>query len=97
MIDGMESYIGKKLKAEYIEKYKDKKYIVTRPDYYSTNMHINMTISFDSNYCISDIDGDKCYSYDRGMYNRSSAIYDRNFTKRDVAFLRKFIKEITEQ
>ena len=96
MIEGMEKYVGRKLKDEYVEEYKDSSYIVTRPDYYSTNMHINMTIYFDENYCISDFDGDKCYSYDRGMYNRSSATYSRNFTKRDIAYLRSFVREITE-
>ena len=103
MIEGMQEFIGKKLSPSYVESNKESldlfDYILTRPDHYmSDNTHINMIIRFDKNndYTITGIDGDKCYSYYRGMYNRSSQVYDRPFSKRDLAYLKRFLLSITE-
>ena len=101
MIEGMEAFIGRKLKEEYIDDrgafIRDNGYIVTRPDFYSGNVHINMFIHFDKDFRISDIDGNKCYSYNRGLYNRSSSVTPREFSKRDLAYLRRYIREITDE
>ena len=101
MIEGMEKFVGLKLKESAI-KYKQKKlngegyYIITRPYFYSDAIHINMYIHFDDNRIITGFSGDKCYSVYRGLYNRSGNVYDREFTKRDIQFLRKFVRENTE-
>ena len=101
MIKGMEAYIGMKLKESAV---KWKQHcssggycIITRPDFYSDFMHINMWIYFDENRVITGFAGDKCYSVYRGMYNRSSKVYDREFSKKDIQYLKKFIRENTEE
>ena len=101
MIEGMEGFVGRKLKESAIQfkqksLHSDGYYIITRPDFYSDSIHINMYIHFDENRIITDFSGDKCYSVYRGMYNRSGNVYDREFTKRDMQFLRKFVRENTE-
>lgn len=103
MMEGMEEFIGKKLSPWYVRSHKEDLdsfgYILTRPDHYtSDNIHINMTIRFDKNndYTITAVHGDKCYSYYRGMYNRSSPVKDRPFSKRDIAYLQRFLRRITE-
>ena len=100
MIEGMEKYVGKKLKGCAIEHKLPCQgggyYIITRPYFYSDSMHINMYIYFDENGIITGFDGDKCYSVYRGMYNRSANVYDREFTKRDIQYLRGFVKQNTE-
>ena len=99
MIDGTEEFIGRRLKDEVIKEKKDyfipNGYILTRPDFYNGNTHINMYIRIDENYTISSIDGDKCYSVYRGLYNRSGSVRPGKFTKRDIAYLRRYLKEIT--
>lgn len=101
MIEGMEKYVGLKLKESVI-KYKlgsgNEKgyYIITRPDFYSDSIHINMYIHFNEDRVITDFNGDKCYSVYRGMYDRSAAVYDREFTKRDIQFLRSFVRDNVE-
>ena len=102
MIEGMESFIGLKLNAQAIEDYGEQlnsyqNYILTRPDDCGENIHINMYIFVDENYVITDVDGNKCYSYYRGMYNRSSSVYMRPFSKRDLAYLKRFLKKITKK
>lgn len=101
MIEGMETFVGKKLKESAVTKKQrrsDGAYtIVTRPDFYSDAVHINMFICFDDDRVITDFFGDKCYSICRGLYNRHSNVYERRFTKRDIQFLRKFVKENTEE
>ncbi len=102
MIEGMDKFIGLKLKESAVQ-YKqtvsggDGYYIITRPHFYSDAIHINMYIFFDKNRIITGFDGDKCYSVYRGMYSRSANVYDREFTKRDIQFLRKFVRENTEK
>ena len=100
MIDGMEAFVGRKLKESSVQWKQPCQnggyYIITRPDFYSDSIHINMYIYFDENRIITDFDGDKCYSVYRGMYNRSANVYDREFTKRDIQYLRKFVRENTE-
>lgn len=101
MIEGMDEFVGRRLKESAVQ-HKQKVtngedyYIITRPYFYSDSMHINMYIFFDENRFITGFDGDKCYSVYRGMYNRSSNVYDRDFTKRDIQYLRRFVKENTE-
>ena len=101
MINGMEKFVGLTLKESAVQ-FRQKVmngenyYIVTRPYFYSDSMHINMYIYFDENRVITDFCGDKCYSVYRGMYNRSSAVYDREFTKRDIQYLRGFVRNNTE-
>ena len=100
MIEGMESYLGRKLKPEYIEKYMSHiihgcGYIVTRPDNCGPMTHINMNTHFDSNFRIVDFSGSKCYSHYSGLYNRSAKIRTGHFTAKDIAYWRRFIKEIT--
>ena len=99
MIEGMESLVGRKLKPEYIEKYKTfihgNGHIVTRPDHCGPMTHINMYIHFDENYRIVDFSGDKCYSHYSGLYNRSAQVRDGHFTAKDFAYWRRFVKEIT--
>ena len=101
MIDGMEDYVGRKLKESVVQWKQPCSgggfYIVTRPDFYSDSMHINMMIYFDENRIITGFSGDKCYSVYRGMYNRSGNVYDREFTKRDIQYLRRFVRENTEE
>ena len=100
MIKGMEPFVGMKLVGSVIQRrlttQKGKYYIVTRPDFYSAAIHINMYIYFDSDGYITDFDGDKCYSVCRGLYNRHANVYEREFTKRDIQYLRRFIKDNTE-
>lgn len=100
MIDGMEAYVGRRLKPEVAERYRmlisGQGYFTTRPDFYSSSIHINMNIHVNAEGIITDFTGDKCYSVYRGMYNRSSAVHDRSFTKRDLAYLRKYVKEISD-
>ncbi len=47
-MEGMEDLVGRKLKPKFAEKRKDiissQHYLVTRPDFYSDSMHINMRI-----------------------------------------------------
>ena len=50
-------------------------------------------IHFDGNRIIAGFSGDKCYSVYRGMYNCSGNVYDRDFTNRDIQYLRKFLKD----
>ena len=101
MIDGMESFVGRKLTESALKQKLpcskgEEYYIITRPDCYSDAIHINMYIFFNEDGVITDFDGDKCYSVCRGMYNRHSNVYDREFTRRDIQFLRKFVRENTE-
>ncbi len=97
MIEGMENYIGKRLKSEYIEVYKDQieqeGSIMIKPDHYrSPNVCILMIISIDREYRISGFQGIKNYCYDRGMDSR---LFDRPFSKKDITYLRKFVEIIT--
>lgn len=99
MIEGMEEFVGKRIKKESIEALKGSDessgYIRTCPDFIGPNTHINMFVYY-KDYVITRVDGDKCFSVYRGMYNRSSAVYDRPFTKRELAYFRRFLKTITE-
>lgn len=101
MIEGMEEFVGKKLKESAIERRiasgEDHYYIITRPGFYSDSMHINMYIYFDQDGVITGFAGDKCYSVYRGMYNRSANVYEREFTKRDIQYLKSFVRENTEK
>ncbi len=101
MIEGMESFVGRKLTGTVLERRLPCSngsgyYIITRPDYYSDAIHINLYVYFNEDGVITDFDGDKCYSVCRGFYSRHSNVYDREFTKRDIQFLRRFVKENTE-
>lgn len=101
MIEGMEQFVGKVLKESAVQRKLPGKngeyYIITRPYFYSDAIHINMYIHFDENRVITGFSGDKCYSVYRGMYNRSGNVYDRDFTKRDIQYLRKFVRENSEK
>ena len=98
-IAGFEEYYGRTLKPEYRGEEgsaKNGKVIITRPDHYeSGNIHINMYVRFDSDYKLIDVRGGKCYSRVTGMWNRSGPAKDRAWSKKDIAYLRKFIKKIT--
>lgn len=100
MIEGMEAFGGLKLNESVLKRRmphsKDEYYIITRPDLYSDAIHINMYVFFSEDGIITDFDGDKCYSISRGLNNRHSNVYDRTFTRRDIQFLRRFVKENTE-
>lgn len=100
MIEGMEKYIGLKLSDEFLLNHKKSidtlGYYLTRPDFYNGNTHINMFIRIDKDYRISGFDGNKCYSYSSSLYNRSAPVRKGAFTARDIAFLRKEVKRITE-
>lgn len=100
MINGMESFVGYKLNKSVCEWKQPCStggyYIVTRPDFYSSSMHINMRIYFDEDRVITGFTGDKCYSVYRGMYNRSGKVSQREFTKKDIQYLQKFIKDNSE-
>ncbi len=99
-IEGTEELIGRKLKDDVIEKSRNlldsAHYFVTRPDFYSDNMHINMNVYVSDDYRITEITGNKCQSYYSGLYNRSAKVHDRAFTKKDISWLKKYIKSITE-
>ena len=101
MIEGMESFVGRKLKESAIkwkERCSNGEYsILTRPDFYSSAIHINMFIIFNEDRIITDFEGDKCYSVCRGLYNRHANVYERSFTKRDIQYLRRFVRENTEE
>jgi hypothetical protein len=101
MIDGMEAFVGRKLNESILEQRmphsKDEYYIITRPDFYSDAIHINMYVFFNEDGIITDFDGDKCYSICRGLYNRHSNVYDREFTRRDIQYLRRFVRENTAE
>lgn len=56
-----------------------------------------MRIYFNEDRIITGFSGDKCYSVYRGMYNRSGNVYEREFTKRDILYLRRFVRENTEE
>lgn len=96
-VAGIGEYIGKKLIPEYQEKYSFYRgqYFVTRPDNIGPSTHINMCIHIDRDFVITMIDGDKCYSQSRGLYNRSATVRDGHFTAKDLAYLKKFLKAIT--
>ena len=51
MIDGMENYVGKKLKESFVQMKQPGRngeyYIITRPHFYSDAIHINMYIHFE--------------------------------------------------
>ena len=98
--EALNDLIGKRLNQEAMEKYKDclrTGYIITRPDHYTGNStHINMYICVNEEGRIERFNGDKCYGYYSGMYNRSHNTYDRPFTKKDIAYLKKYVKKITE-
>ena len=100
MIEGMEAFIGKKLKpaaiAGKIASGKDQYYIITRPGFYSDSIHINMYIYFDQDGVITGFAGDKCYSVYRGMYNRSASVHVREVSKRDIQYLRSLVRRNTE-
>lgn len=100
MIEGMEAYVGKQLKESAVEWKQPCRtvgyYIITRPDFYSASMNINMWIYFDENRVITGFAGDKCFSVYRGMYNRSQKVYDRDFSKRDIQYLKRIVRENTE-
>lgn len=100
MIEGMETFVGKRLKESAVIRKQSRPgggyTILTRPDYYSGSIHINMFICFDDDRVITDFFGDKCFSIYRGLYNRRSNVYERRFTRRDIQFLRKFVRENTE-
>lgn len=98
MIDGMETFVGRKLNDSVIKRRLPCSkgggyYIITRPDFYSDAIHINMYVFFNEDGVITDFDGDKCYCICRGIYNRHSNVYDREFTRRDIQFFRRFVKE----
>ena len=103
MIAGMEKFVGRKLTETVVQQrgIKDSggkgNYIITRPDFYRSSIHINMYIYFDEERRIIDFDGDKCFSVCRGLYNRSAAVHDREFTKRDIQYLRRYVKENSEE
>ena len=101
MINGMETFVGRKLKESAAQWKQPGRnggyYIITRPHFYSDAIHINMYIHFDENRMITDFSGDKCYSVSRGLYSRSGKVHDREFTKRDIQYLRKFVNENTEE
>lgn len=100
MIDGMEAYVGRKLKPEIAEQYSmlisGQGYFTTRPDFYSSNIQINMNIHVNSEGIITDFTGIKCYSVCRGLYNRSSTVHPRSFSARDLAYLRKYVRSISD-
>ncbi len=100
MIEGMEAYVGFKLKPEAIERWgqmiRAEHKICTRPDFYSGRTHINMFIYFDDDYRITDFSGTKGYGPTTSIYNRSGSYSSGDFTKRDIAYLRRFVKENTE-
>ena len=102
MLPGLEQCIGLKIRDEVIEEWghPSKAYageLYTRPDYYeSGNIHINMRVSYDDEHRVCDVDGDKCYSYCGGMWNRSHKVFPREFSKKDIAYLKRYIKTITE-
>ncbi len=99
-IEGMDKFIGKTLKpeyAQYIQLGVDKRrHYLTRPDFYNGNTHINMYIFVDEANKIIGFEGNKCYSHYSGLYNRSANVREGKFTARDIAFLRKEAKKITE-
>lgn len=100
MIEGMEKYVGLKLSDEFLASNKESidmlGYYLTRPDFYSGDTHINMKIHIDKEYRIVDFEGNKCYSRSTSLYNRSNTVRKGRFTARDIAFLRKEVKRITE-
>lgn len=100
MIEGMEEYVGLKLNAEAIERWgmliRAEGKFCTRPDFYGGRTHINMFIHCDNEYRIVDYSGSKGYGATTSIYNRSGNYTAGDFTKRDISYLRKFVKEITE-
>lgn len=97
-IEGFEKYYGRILKAEYRSSLHLDRSWITRPDFYtSNNIHINMILHFDENYRLAHVEGDKCFSAYRGLYNRSMPVRPRKFTERDIRYLKKFILDITEE
>lgn len=95
MLEGFEIYLGRKLKPEHIHSIKHSTYVTTRPDHCGPNTHINMHVHFDANGILTDVTGDKCYAHYSGMWNRSASVRDGKFTKKDLAYLRRYIEEIT--
>ena len=100
MIEGMEAYVGRKLKPEIAEQYNmliaGHGYFTTRPDFYSSNIHINMNIHVNKEGIITDFTGNKCYSASRGLYNRSATVHPRSFSAKDLAYLRKYVMNISD-
>jgi len=88
MIEGMESFIGRKLNNESIGKYKqiisDMGFLPTSPKECGTNISINMMIFLDADYVITKFEGNKTYCYSKGLYNRSSSVKERSFSKKDI-------------
>lgn len=98
-IAGFEQFYGRTLKPELQKNHPSGNgvQIITRPDHYkSWDMHINMYIIFDNDYKLVSVKGDKCYSKFNGMWNRSGPAKERNWSKKDIAYLKKYINSITE-
>jgi hypothetical protein len=101
MINGMEAFVGLKLKKSVTDRKQKRSsgngwYVITRPTFYSDSMHINMYIYFDDDGVITGFSGDKCYSVYRGLYNRSGSVHHRDFSQKDIQFLKKYVRENTE-
>ena len=98
-IAGFESFLGKRWKDSFIdeniETLKLHDYIITRPPNLSGYIHINMYVYYDDGFHITAIKGDKCYSSPNSLYNRSS-VHEREFSRDDLRYLRKFLKEHVE-
>lgn len=101
-IQGVEKFIGRKVlpaaQEEYKDSIRDSGYIVTRPDNYDSGwVHINMMIYVNEEGVITKIDGDRCTSAPHSIYNRSHSVRDTKFNHSDMAYLRRFLRSITEE
>lgn len=101
MLEGFEQFVGRKIKEEYKDtfhsRWKGGLETIVRPDFIGPNTSINMYVYTDDNYVINDIDGNKCIRgrSPNAIFDRSYSVRESKFTKRELAWLKKYIKNIS--
>lgn len=96
---GLEEYYGRTLKPELQKENplgKNGTKIIIEPDYYtSRELGVQMYLIFDEEYKLVGAEGYKTYSWYGSMWSRSGSHHERDWSKRDIAYLKKYIKNNT--
>ena len=98
-IPGLEEYYGRTLKPELQTTHptgENGTKIIINPDYYeSREVHIQMHLLFDKEYKFIGAEGYKTYTWYGSMWSRSGSHHERDWSKKDIAYLKKYIKNNT--